>query len=306
MMNKKILVLMSTYNGEQYLKLQLDSILAQENVRIALLIRDDGSQDSTKQILRNYRERFPEQIFLLFGENVGCKKSFFFLIQHAARQFGTYDYYAFADQDDVWLKNKIYLGVVALDKEDNPYRMYYCDPMLVDESLNRLFERHYKAKGTLEESFILQPCLGCTMVFSSELLFKFALSDPERSDIHDSWCYRVNLALGGVICYDSKCLILYRQHQQNCIGGKQTFKAKWSRRFTQFVQNNQLRSRHAKEIKHVYAEWIPFRTLKILDELIEYKNSLYLKFRIVFSARYMSNKVLHNILFRISILTNRI
>ena len=297
---------MSTYNGEHYLKAQIDSILAQDNVEIALFIRDDGSQDTTKEILRDYQVHFPEKIFLLLGENIGCKKSFFSLIRSAALQHCTYDYYAFADQDDIWLKDKISSAVLSLDKVSNPYRVYYCDPMLVDENLNRLSERHYKAKGTLEESFILQPCLGCTMVFSPDLLHKVVLSNPERSDIHDSWCYRVNLVLGGIVCYDSRCLILYRQHQSNCIGGKQSFKTRWHRRLVQFRRNNQLRSKQAKELKRVYGEWMPSTMINVLDELIEYRHSLFLKCKIVFGLRYLCNSILHNVLFRLAILTNRI
>lgn len=93
-----ITVLMSTYNGEKYLKEQLDSILNQEQVDLKLLIRDDGSTDGTVNILKEY-ENSHTNIKWYSGLNLGCGKSFFQLVLDAPKS----DYYAFVDQDDVWV-----------------------------------------------------------------------------------------------------------------------------------------------------------------------------------------------------------
>ena len=90
---KKVQVLLSTYNGEKYLKEQLDSIIAQKGVDVHILARDDGSKDDTIKILEGY-----ENIDIIKGSNIGVCKSFFELINKS----GEYDYYSFADQDDVW------------------------------------------------------------------------------------------------------------------------------------------------------------------------------------------------------------
>ena len=100
---------MSTYNGERYLREQIDSILQQIDVEIELIIRDDGSNDGTVQIIEEYASKYP-CISYYCGDNVGVGKSFMELLKNAP----TADYYAFSDQDDVWLKDKLIRAVKAI------------------------------------------------------------------------------------------------------------------------------------------------------------------------------------------------
>ena len=95
-MMKTVQILLSSYNGEKYISRQIDSILRQKDVEIHLLIRDDGSTDGTRAIIKEYEKKYPANVEVVFGENMGWKKSFFTLLRLA----GDYDYYAFADQDD--------------------------------------------------------------------------------------------------------------------------------------------------------------------------------------------------------------
>ena len=104
---------MSTYNGEKYIKTQLDSILAQDYEEIDLLIRDDGSTDSTREILSAYAKKY-SSITWYSGKNIGVQKSFFDLILKANLER---DYYAFADQDDKWLPGKISRAVSILKEK---------------------------------------------------------------------------------------------------------------------------------------------------------------------------------------------
>ena len=80
---KKIVVLLSTYNGERFLCAQLDSLLVQEGVELKVLVRDDGSSDSTWDLLIAYKERYPMVFDALEGENVGFAMSFTRLLQRA-------------------------------------------------------------------------------------------------------------------------------------------------------------------------------------------------------------------------------
>ena len=93
---------MSTYNGEKYIREQLDSILAQENVDVSILIRDDGSKDATLSILDEYSKR-DNLSYYVDSRNLGACNSFIDLIWHVSLD---YDYYALSDQDDFWLKDK--------------------------------------------------------------------------------------------------------------------------------------------------------------------------------------------------------
>ena len=108
---------MSTYNGEKYLREQIDSILEQDCERfgkaeIKLLVRDDGSKDTTLDILKEYADNYPDKIQYYQGENAGVIKSFFELIQKAD---DTADYYALADQDDYWMPGKLSAGIDKIE-----------------------------------------------------------------------------------------------------------------------------------------------------------------------------------------------
>ena len=111
----KVQVLLSTYNGEKYIREQLDSILTQKDIEVSILIRDDGSTDSTVDIIHEYCSNNSD-IKLIKGSNMGACKSFFELFKEA--DMG-YDYYALADQDDYWYADKLTVACNMLAKIDN-------------------------------------------------------------------------------------------------------------------------------------------------------------------------------------------
>ena len=106
MEDKKVTILMSTYNGEKYLEEQIDSLLNQTYKNISILIRDDGSKDNTVHIIKE-KKKSNDNITLIEGKNVGFIKSFLELINLAEKS----DYYAYCDQDDVWMEEKIQRAV---------------------------------------------------------------------------------------------------------------------------------------------------------------------------------------------------
>jgi glycosyltransferase involved in cell wall biosynthesis len=130
---------MSTYNGERYLNQQLDSILAQSVSEWQLFIRDDGSTDSTLDLLQKYANNHPKKIHIITdGENLGACKSFERLLQ----LHGNADYIAFADQDDVWLPDKIELSLRTIKQAEQQYPnlpiVVHTDLQVVDEHLNEI------------------------------------------------------------------------------------------------------------------------------------------------------------------------
>ena len=108
-MSEKVLILLSTYNGEKYLEEQLNTILNQttEEISVSIIIRDDGSSDNTIKIINKYINDY-DCIKLIKGKNLGPALSFRELINLADE---TYSFYAFADQDDIWVKGKIEAAV---------------------------------------------------------------------------------------------------------------------------------------------------------------------------------------------------
>ena len=134
MKKNSILVLMSTYNGERYIKDQLKSIIEQKtDFNIDILIRDDGSKDGTVQIIENIQKEYVyTNIRLQTGENIGCNASFFELIKSSDE----YEYYAISDQDDIWLPDKIDRAIneISIFSSDQPI-LYGTTSYIVNKDL---------------------------------------------------------------------------------------------------------------------------------------------------------------------------
>ena len=235
----KVCVLMSTYNGARYLREQLESILNQEKVDIVIYVRDDGSTDQTWGILNEYKKNFPNQIFLLKGDNIGWRYSFFEVMKIA----NGYKYYAFADQDDVWMPLKIKRAVEFLKKaeKENKVSLYAGNVWITDAELN--IQKSFCPIGvnmldrSIEEVTI-QCGLpgGLTYVFTNEAREKTLKLYPGGVYGHDAWLLLTCLYLGKII-YDDEPMVYYRQHGLNAIGAERNFLNRMKGRFYKVFQN---------------------------------------------------------------------
>lgn len=220
---RKVAVLMSTYNGEKYLREQLDSILHQSGIYLHLVIRDDGSQDRTFDIVQEYCDRF-QQITFIKGPNIGCKRSFLELAQFASENLNEYTYFAFSDQDDVWNDDKLFRAVTMLDgcKNDNGVLYHSCYE-IVDKNLNHINKSTSNVYGTLGEALIANQSIGCSMVFDYKVLSRAVRINncsvnDYRLPYHDVWVYLVALASNAQVVFDDVATFKYRQHGNNEIG----------------------------------------------------------------------------------------
>lgn len=208
-------VLMSSYNGRPYIREQIDSILAQEgDFQLDLCVRDDGSTDGTKEILQEYADR--GQLNWYSGENMGPARSFLELLGRCRG----YDYYAFADQDDVWMKEKVQTGIDSLETRTGA-ALYFSNAELVDADLQSLGRKVYKKSPHLDFYTLLCAggLLGCTMVFNRDLAELLCRENmPHRIVMHDFYAAIVCAALNGTICFDADSHMKYRQHGDNVVG----------------------------------------------------------------------------------------
>lgn len=231
----KVQILMAVYNGEKYLKEQLDSILEQDFAKkqeneLAVLIRDDGSADGTAALLKDYSRSHPE-ISYYTGHNKGVIKSFFELMQKAASDA---DYYALSDQDDYWMPEKISCAVARLqqmemeaqsEKKDSGmagFPLLYCGKVQpADEKLDYLESaiRRPPYRAGFGNAVVENICTGCTAVMNPALLRYCAQVPPNFTVMHDWWLYLTASALGKVY-FDETPHILYRQHGGNVVGTK--------------------------------------------------------------------------------------
>ena len=220
---KSVCILLSTYNGEKYLKEQLDSIFAQTYTDWTLYIRDDGSRDNTEAIIDSYVARY-ENIKKLPSEgNVGVIRSFELLLKGVEA-----DYYFFCDQDDFWLPTKLQKSMdKMLEAEQqcpNAPVGVFCDAKVVDEKLNEIFPSFWKISrikpallDTFERLTVHNAAAGCTMLINHAAKV-CSLPFVEEVRMHDYWILLSILAKGGKLAYVDEALMLYRQHGGNVIG----------------------------------------------------------------------------------------
>lgn len=210
--NKKIqvAVMMSSYNGEKYIREQIDSILSQEGVEVTLYIRDDGSTDKTRNIIEEYNT--DSNVITIYGENLGFQRSFMHIVKDIP---DIYDYYAFSDQDDYWESDKLQRGVLAL-KNNKGTDLYASSLNVVDERLHHQYYNNFlKLRITFGSAISRQRLAGCTMVFTSRLLNlakKFPIDSYYMLFSHDAVVYYLALLIGSNVYFDKKSCILYRRH----------------------------------------------------------------------------------------------
>ena len=237
MIQKKVMVLLATYNGAPYLRGQLDSILNQSYKNIEIMVRDDGSTDGTRNILEEYRGK--QLIEVVYGGNIGPIKSFFWLAENAKEA----DYYSFADQDDIWLPDKISRAVEHLEKGDNTLPQVYfsnfdfCDSQMNYIRTSPIFSHPQSLVRVLVGS---QLAVGFTLVFNSAI--KRFIEDVAPFDLeiygHDQWFTLMGLTLG-VLVYDPTVTAKHRRHEGNVSHYKVNFFQLQMERVKNFLINNE-------------------------------------------------------------------
>lgn len=261
MEDKKVKVLLSAYNGEKYIKEQIDSILNQTYRNIELYVRDDGSKDGTLKILEEYEK--DERVHVEKGKNCGFIDSFFWLVENS----GEADYYAFADQDDVWFPRKIEMAMEKLSgKNEEVPRLYFSNYDFYDGSLN--FVSHRKSQK-LPPSFhnALVDCmpLGFNSVFNKRACELMRKKPPKHSCGHDWWTYMVCAGLGEVV-YDSRATVKYRRHEKNVSAGGMSFLKFQIWRFKKFFLNDYFSNvrKQLKEYEQFYGKELSIKDQKFL------------------------------------------
>lgn len=279
---EKVVILMSTYNGELYLQEQIDSILNQKGIIPYLIIRDDGSTDNTAIILNDYKKHNNIEVFL--RNNKGCKTSFYELCEYAINKFPNNKFFAFADQDDVWLPDKLSEALSFLNEEDiNMPLLYYCQTKSVDKDLNYLPVQSSTRDLDFPETCISYAAAGCTMVFNMTSLSLFLLAKPDQMYLHDSWMYKMVSVCGGKILSDNNSYILYRQHGNNVVGSNNSRYSQLKRRLSTLFKPDNKRSSEIKNIINVYQNYISADKLRTLKLLSDYQNNFINKIKIVLS-----------------------
>ena len=227
-------ILMATHQGALYLEEQLDSIWAQTHLNWVLHVSDDGSSDTTLDILKAFTERHAllGRVHLHSGPQLGASANFLHLVslmKPILEAEGAQVLFAFCDQDDVWLPEKLeravqwHLSAQRLEDSDSLPQLYASTTLNCDEHLRVLGEsKEPRGPLTLEGALIQNLLSGNTMVMNGRLLQILSKVDPAHVVWHDWTAYLLASACGGVIHVDPRPSLLYRQHASNVIGAPKT------------------------------------------------------------------------------------
>ena len=220
---EKIAILLATYNGEQYLAQQIDSLLSQTYKGWTLYIHDDGSTDKTASIIDSYCDKHDNISSMDYPPTGGAKNNFLSLLQRIEA-----DYYMFCDQDDIWDEKKIEIEIDRMHEMESTYGdiplLVFSDLRVVDNALNEMSPSMWREGGvnpeylcSFDKGSVFEFVTGCTMLFNDKA--KRCVSfNANKALMHDSWIACCVLKANGIINGINKPLVNYRQHGDNTLG----------------------------------------------------------------------------------------
>lgn len=297
---KTILVLLSAYNGTQYIEEQIDSILHQEGVNVQLLVRDDGSTDGTQALLQTLQEQGLLRWYQ--GKNLRPAQSFLALLREAPPA----DFYALADQDDVWLPRKLRSAVAQLDScPPSRPALYFGQTQPVDAQLNPLPYTPLTPLKTLGEALIHYFVGGNTMVLNHTLRQFVTQHRPQHIEMHDVYLYALALALGAQVVFDPQPYILYRQHGGNVVGSpKSNLWTPLRHRLRRICQRRELRWHLAQEIWTGYSSLLSPEEHALLHDFVRAKHHLPTRLALIGDQRLQCSQPSTHRLFQLALLLN--
>lgn len=278
----RVLILMSTYNGEIFLRTQLASIVGQTYPNIDILIRDDGSTDSTLSIIKQANIK---NLTLIEGDNVGLPLAFFELIKIAPNN---YDFYALADQDDIWLPDKISYSIeILLSRKQLLPLVYSSDFLRIRNNLTVVTKRKYKFHHVLIEN----PASGCSIVFNYKAKAEISSYLPKHAIMHDFWIFWIGFFLGEWI-YDPRKTMLYRYHASNMTAGRKKININ-------YLYNSRIKM--ATEFFDIYAQRLDDKK-KIIFIKHLMKNNFIRRMQKFLSRKYAFNSPIDTVRLKLAIL----
>ena len=277
-MNELITILLATYNGEQYLDEQMESLLNQTYTNWRLIIRDDNSTDNTPAILEKYKLQYPDKISVLpnNGVNLGSILNFSTLFTFAQDA----QYIMLCDQDDKWKKDKIVITFSKLRELEQQYGkrcplLVYTNFQYVDETMQVIeskknFEINRIQNFGFSHLLAHNPVYGCTSIFNRALADKVD-AIPAQVENHDYWIALVAAAFGKLYYLNEKT-ILYRQHSRNVSGNfdNDTFRKRFQRILVNKRNFRDAEKKHAMltTFKEIYGGTLDKRLAHILDNFL--------------------------------------
>ncbi|WP_158649197.1 glycosyltransferase [Lactiplantibacillus plantarum] len=212
-MHNMIAILLSSYNGEIYIREQIETIINQTNYEWDLFIRDDGSTDKTLDVINYFVKKY-EHIHLVQDDlgNIGPLRSFKELLTYA----NDFQYVMFCDQDDIWKRDKIEVTLkkmLTLEKKDNFVLVYTNYEIKRQAKLTTAYQSNMQAVSIANNILVQSWLMGCTMMMNNNLA-SFACDIPIVAENHDNWYAKV-AALIADIGYVHETTMIHQLHDHN-------------------------------------------------------------------------------------------
>ena len=228
--NSSVAIFMSTYNGQQFLAEQLQSIEQQAHRNWRVLLSDDGSSDDTLLIAKQFQQQWGnDRLLIRQGPKQGFCLNF---LSMACDPIIKADYYAFSDQDDVWMADKLARALAYFESVSEPSlpRVYCGRTQNVDEQLNSLgYSPLFALPRSFRNALVQSIAGGNTMVFNQAAKELIEQAGFLKVVSHDWWLYQLIKGAGGVVFYDPEPSILYRQHANGLVGANLSIGARYDR-----------------------------------------------------------------------------
>ena len=300
----QISVVISTYNGEKYIERQLDTIFSQKGVNIKCFVRDDGSKDNTIKILNKYKsEKQPERLAFSSGPNVGWQKSFLLALKDAPPA----DYYAFSDQDDIWMENKIKAGTVILELSDNTKPLlYHCNKLSVDENLKPLSHQVRRTPKPLnhQNAMIQEFAQGCSIIMNNKARDLVISYLPKKIIAHDFWCGLLCYLFGEVI-YDDNKYFYHISYGSNASGEGHMLKS-WNDRLKKFFFENEIYYSPYQDLIDGFSDKLSEEDKGFCEKAINYKSNYTDKLYLLLSPKFLRDSIIGTISLKLAILFNKL
>ena len=303
-MNEKIsiTVIMSTYNGAKTIKRQIDSILSQKGVDITLYVRDDGSNDNTIGILNDYARKY-SNIIINLGSNIGWERSFLCALKDAPPA----DYYAFSDQDDLWMDDKLVSGVKMLEplSSDIPL-MYHCNKISTWENLRTMRHQIRRIPQPLnhENAMIQEYAQGCSIILNNMARNLISKYSPKKKLAHDFWC--------GLICYlfffffyDNRKHFYHISYGSNASGEGHMIKS-WQSRLKKILESKEVYYSPCQDLLDGYRTRLSDDDVIFCEKVLKYKQNISDKIYLLFSPMFIRDSFLGTLSLKVSILLNKL
>jgi glycosyltransferase involved in cell wall biosynthesis len=305
-MPEKACILLSTYNGEKFLRELLDSLLSQSYGNYEIRVRDDGSTDKTRDILSEYSSKY-QNIVLRHGSNIGVARSFFDLLENAGDDC---TYFAFCDQDDVWMGSKLEKAITMLNNCSQIEPAMYCSNyILCDEKMNLLKDppSNNHIKPSFSNALLENIAAGCTTVMNKNARSLILKQRPKGFFAHDWWFYLVVSAFGQVI-YDPTPTLYYRQHASNVVGAKASMLMKWKSRLSRYLVDAQegVVIRQTQEFEEIYGTMLKNENKNILSNFLTDQNSIIRRCKYALFGPARRQSLIDNIIFKLLYILKRI